>query len=362
MALTIAGVLRIASSIIEPAMDSHTVPRFLLDQFAYDDTVVKKSRRLWQYTKGRAPWGFASPKTATRIPGHFSDPANAEREAKLETRLNQEFENPVHQFLPLFRFRTFAPSRLQIRQMTRYITLLWNRSQNRRKATKEQIAVSIESTRAFIADEQKLERIAGRWTLEILGLGVKLDRPVSAAEVRESAQKMIATMRTEEHQQTAYVDSMQRAMANTEPALENGEWSTIQTDLEHPFVIGDAPVVTWQRQENGVLEYGLGFHTPNVEVLLPIGPTACVQVLPAVQWSGRPQRPRINEINHAQAAFATKYCYAHKNDPSIDKVLQSIFSKRQIGVNAFSVRHKNYNDTMFEILMSGGSSFRTSRR
>jgi hypothetical protein len=283
------------------------------------------------------------------------------REAQLENRLNQEFENPVHQFLPLFRFRTFAPSRLQIRQMTRYMTLLFNRSQNRRAATKEQIRVAIAVTRAYIADEEKLARIAGRWTMEMLRLGVTLDRALNPAEVRESAEKMIATMQTEEHQQTAYVDSMERAMADTEPVLENGEWSTIQTDLEHPFVIGDAPVVTWRRRENGLLDYGLGFHTPNVEVLLPISPTACIQVLPAVQWSGRPQRPRINEINHAQAAFATKYCYAHKSDPAIDKVLQSIFSKRQIGINAFSVRHHNNNETMFEILMSGGSSFGTPK-
>jgi hypothetical protein len=246
--------------------------------------------------------------------------------------------------------------------MTRYITLLFNRSQNRRGATKEQTAISIELTRGYIANERKLERMAGRWTMEILRLGIRLDRAVSPAEVRESAEKMIATMQTEEHQQTAYVDSMERAMANTEPALENGEWNTVQTDLERPFVIGDAPVVTWRRRDNGVLDYGLGFHTPNVEVLLPISSTACLQVLPAVEWRGRPQRPKINEINHAQAAFATRYCYAHKGDPAIDKVLQSVFSQRQIGKNAFSVRHRNYNDTMLEILMSGGSSFRPPKR
>jgi hypothetical protein len=246
--------------------------------------------------------------------------------------------------------------------MTRYITLLFNRSQNRRGATKEQIAIAIEVTRGYIADEQKLARMAGRWTMEMLKLGFKLERAASPAEVRESAEKMIATMQTEEHQQTAYVDTMERAMADTAPTLENGEWSTIQTDLEHPFVIGDAPVVTWRRRDNGVLDYGLGFHTPNVEVLLPISSTVCIQVLPAVQRDRRPQQPRINEINHAQAAFATRYCYAHKSDPAIDKVLQSIFSKRQIGINAFSVRHRNYDDTMFEILMSGGSSFRAPKR
>jgi len=37
-------------------MKSHTVPRFLPDQFAYDDPKTK-SRRLWQYAKGRAPSG-----------------------------------------------------------------------------------------------------------------------------------------------------------------------------------------------------------------------------------------------------------------------------------------------------------------
>jgi hypothetical protein len=58
-------------------------------------------------------------------------------------------------------------------------------------------------------------------------------------------------------------------------------------------------------------------------------------------------------VNRAQAAFATKYCYAHKNDPLIDADLQAMFSKALTGVNTYSVRHRNYNDTMFELLMNG---------
>jgi|HubBroStandDraft_1064217.scaffolds.fasta_scaffold220324_1 hypothetical protein len=46
-------------------------------------------------------------------------------------------------------------TRQDIRKLTRYITLLFNRSQNRRGATRELIAVAIESTRAFLADELK---------------------------------------------------------------------------------------------------------------------------------------------------------------------------------------------------------------
>jgi hypothetical protein len=159
-------------------MKSHTIPRLLLDQFAYDDAVTK-SRRLWVYEKERAPFIGASPRTATRVEGHFTDPANAEREAELETRLNQEFENPVHLFLPQLQYRTFPMSRLHVRQLTRYITLLWNRSQNRRGATRQQIAIAIESTRSYLADEDKLRRIAARWTMEIIRLGHPLERPVT---------------------------------------------------------------------------------------------------------------------------------------------------------------------------------------
>jgi len=159
-------------------MRSHTVPRLLLDQFAYDDSVTK-SRRLWCYEKGKSPFVGASPKTATRIEGHFSDPANEERERRLETRLNEECENPVHQFLPNLRYQKFVMSRLHVRQLTRYITLLWNRSQNRRGATKEQIAIAIESTRSYLTDDEKLRKIAARWTMEIIRLGHPLKRAVT---------------------------------------------------------------------------------------------------------------------------------------------------------------------------------------
>jgi hypothetical protein len=151
---------------------------------------------------------------------------------------------------------------------------------------------------------------------------------------------------------------MARAMEFTDETMENGQWNVIQTNLDHPFVIGDAPVVSWQRLDNGILLYGMGFATPNVEIVLPIASTSCLHILPAVQRTLPVHQPTINEVNRAQAAFATRYCYAHKNDPIVDNDLQSQFSNNRIGINSFSVRHRNYADTMFELLMSGGSSFR----
>jgi hypothetical protein len=341
-------------------MKSHTVPRYLLDQFAYDEPVTR-SRRFWQYAKGRPPWGFASPSSATC--GHpFADPADPEREEKLEARLNQEFENPVHQFLGQLRYRTFVLSRLHVRQLTRYVTLLFNRSDNRRKATKEQVAIGIDSVRSLLAKEEQLAQIAGRWTIEIIRLGQPLQRPVSVDKVRETAEKMIATMQTEKHLQTTYVDAMDRAMAFLDEGLDNGQWNLMHTTPDAPFVIGDAPVITWQRLGNGTLLHGQGFATPNVEVLLPVASTACIHILPLVQRTRPVRQPTVKEVNEAQAAYATRYCYANINDSTLDAIIQLKLGQNKIGINVFSVRHRNYENTMFELLRTGGTDFRAARR
>lgn len=75
-------------------MNSHTVPKRLLRQFSYFENTTR-SYRLWRYEKGRTPYSKASPDTATRIDGHFSDPRDTELEAMIERRLAYEIEDPV---------------------------------------------------------------------------------------------------------------------------------------------------------------------------------------------------------------------------------------------------------------------------
>jgi hypothetical protein len=334
-------------------MESHTIPRKLLDQFAYYDSVTA-SRRLWQYAKGREPWGRASPRTATRISNHFADPTDSEREARLEDRLNREFEDPVHSFIDQLRYRTFVLSRSHIRQLTRYVSLLWNRSESRRMATKYQVDIAIESSRALLANDSQISRLAGKWTMDLIGLGQPMQRTITQAEVREAIQKMIADMLAEEHLQSTYGDTMERAMAYLDENMDNGSWNVMHTTPDNPFVIGDAPVVTWERSDNNVLSHGQGFARPNVEAFLPVAPTACLHLLPMVQRTRRLVMPRISEVNEAQAAYSTRYCYTNVKSAELNIMLQPHFGRTQLGVNAFSVRHRNYTNTMFEILMNRG--------
>src|SRR5271165_458404 len=103
-------------------MFSHTVPKKLLDHFAFDDPVTK-SRRLCRYEEGRAPRWDASPKIATAWDGHFSDPANAEREEEIEYRLKREFEDPVNEFIEMIGYRTFFLDARRIYLLTGYMRM-----------------------------------------------------------------------------------------------------------------------------------------------------------------------------------------------------------------------------------------------
>lgn len=344
-------------------MLSHTVPRCLLDQFAYDDPVTK-SRRLWQYAKGRAPWGFASPSSATRVEHHFEDPSDPVREEKLEERLNREIENPVHRFLPLLRYSdTFPLQRHYVRHLTRYITLLFNRSQNRKDGTREQVQILIDSMQALFANDAKLSQVAAHWTIRMIQRGFAPEEAIVSVElVRERISEAIEEMKTEQHIKTTYVDSMERALAYFDQRLANGAWKIIPTTISNPFIIGDAPVVTWVRRSNGILDYGLGFERPDVEVLLPVCPTACLHILPEVQRTRGAYIPTAREVNEAQASFSTEYCYANTDDPALDQIVQPHLGTRKIGINAFSVRHRNYEDTIFELLMSDARKFQAPKR
>jgi hypothetical protein len=131
----------------------------------------------------------------------------------------------------------------------------------------------------------------------------------------------------------------------------NGQWAIIHAEPDRPFVIGDAPVVTWERTENNILMFGQGFARPNVEAFLPVSPTACLHLLPLVERNRQVRTPAVEEVNMAQAAFATEHCFTNVCSPEIDATLQPQFGKVRLGIEGFSVRHIDYNKVLFDMLM-----------
>jgi hypothetical protein len=64
--------------------------------------------------------------------------------------------------------------------------------------------------------------------------------------------------------------------------------------------------------------------------------------------------PTVQEINTAQAAFASRYCFTNINSAEIDSALQPNFGKAKLGVTAFTIWHRNYDNSVYELLMNDG--------
>jgi hypothetical protein len=330
-------------------MFSHTVPKKLLEQFAYYD-LRTKSRRLWQYQKGLPPWWKASPGRATAWDGHFADPANAAKEEQLELRLKQEFEDPVNEFIEKIGYSTFFLSPTCIRLLTGYMRMLFTRSRARQAASKGQTETMIEALRSLRSNEQRISELIGKYTMEVLerGLGTRM---VTREEVIQSIDNSIEKHSAEDEPQRRYIHALETMMEFPDENVLNGDWLIVRTDPDKPFLIGDAPVVTWERTDNNLIYFGQGFARPNVEACLPVSPTACLYVLPRVARTRPVFAPTSREVNMAQAAFATQHCFGNINSPEIDAVLQQDFGKVRLGITGFNTHHIDYNQVLFDTLM-----------
>lgn len=330
-------------------MLSHTVPKKLLEHFAYDDSVTR-SKRLWRYQKGRPPLGRVAPKSATRWDGHFADPTNAAKEAEVEERLQREFENPVNEFIDLLRYRTFALTPTHIRLLTGYLTILFHRSRARRAASGGQHETQVDALRALRADDDLLAQFAAKIAMDMIPSGV-VTMPTKE-QTLAAIDAEIAKQTTGDVAQRGYARTMETMMAFTDEGMRDGQWGILRAEPNEPFVIGDAPVVTWERTEQNLLVFGQGFARPNVEVFLPIFPTACLYVLPKVVRTRPVREPSTDDVNMAQAAFATEYCFTNVRSNEIDALLQQHFGTAHIGENVFVPRHINHKEKLFEILMN----------
>jgi hypothetical protein len=334
-------------------MKSHTVPKRLLRLFSYREASTK-SDRLWRYEKGRSPYSKASPDTATRIEGHFADPSDTQLEATIERRLAYEIEDPVNHFITNFCDPTFTMVKDQKRKMTRYVTLLFNRSVARRDATKHLLEIRNRALNSFLANEIQLATVAAHWNLDAFSRGLSFGRLISTQDVSKAASRYLVSELSGREAQEWYAQGTVRAIAAFDEILFRGEWRLLATPPATAFMLSDAPVVTWQRLESGQVNYGIGFHTPNVEVFLPMSPATCLHILPDVRRSRKIASPTVAEINIAQAAFAYNACFANQNSQELDSIVQNHISSVKLGQNAFTVFHRNYDNAIYDILMNSG--------
>jgi hypothetical protein len=334
-------------------MLSHTVPKKLLEQFAYFNP-FKRSLWLWRYEKDRAPYPNASPRSATQVPNHFSHPDDSSKEAEIERRLGREFESPVNDFLFEITRPGFSATDVQRRQLTLYVTLLFLRSEARRKAsahTQEVIRKSIDN---FLSNESQLLTVVAKWNIELILSGETRRALFTVDDLIGMARKARNDTTLEIQARRSYVTLIENGMRTLDERLMAGEWKFLRTTPDKPFVISDAPVATWERRDDGLLYFGTGFHRENVEVTLPVSSLLCLHILPDVKRTRQVVPPSVDGINIAQAAFASRHCFTNVNDRALDRLLQPSFGLAELGKRSFTIWHRNFDDTYYEMLMNDG--------
>jgi hypothetical protein len=338
-------------SAVGDLMRSHTIPRKLLEQFAYDDTITG-AKRLWRYEKGRPPHGCASPRTATRVDGHFVDPEDPIKEVEIEERMNKQFEQPVNTYLSRLSDPEFELTDLSKRQLTFYVMLLFLRSEARRKGSLHLEAVLRHALELFLQNDVQVRTVATKRSIDLFFGGVTsylVTKEQFIREMRAAFDRVDKNARA----QNSYVTMLQLFMSEIDEKVFKGKWSFIRTVPADPFVISDAPVVTWERTATGESSYGVGFHRTNVEVLLPVSPLVCLHILPAVERSVPVLIPSVREVNAAQAAFATRFCFANIASEEINLLFQENFGRAELGVRSFTVWHRDYSTAYYDRLMNG---------
>jgi Protein of unknown function (DUF4238) len=336
-------------------MKSHTIPARLLRQFAYFDPITK-SQRLWKYSKGIPPDPKASPKTATRIDGYFENPSDEKTENLIETKLAQDIEDPVHKFIAKFDDPLWTMTIQQRHQMIRYISLLFNRSAARKQGTKHTSQIMGLTVERFISNETKLLTVAAQWSLNHFFRGQSM--LFKAKDIVNAAKNVLTKMQTETSRQESYVDFIKDNLSQSltptaDEAMAKGEWRFIRTNRDTPFILSDTPVITWARVGKD-FDLGIGFERPNVEVILPISPMTCLQILPDVKRTTSPIPPTVSEVNIIQASFARQSCFADRKSDDIDKLVQENINKLRMGENVFTLWHRNFDEKFYDIMMSVG--------
>jgi len=134
---------------------SSTVRKRLLKQLSYHDRRTN-SLRLWQYSKGRRAHGRATLESATRIDGFYANPDDAFAEAAVETRLANEIENPVNQFMARIGDAAFVLTDDQPLKLTRYVFMLFQRSRARRLAAHPLMDAKAAAFESFLSNEARV--------------------------------------------------------------------------------------------------------------------------------------------------------------------------------------------------------------
>jgi hypothetical protein len=231
------------------------------------------------------------------------------------------------------------------------VTVLFHRSRARRAAGVVQNNKMLAALRDLGNDPQLIANLVAHYTLENYAKRQE-HLVVTISIVRAVIRERIRIHSLPDAPQLRYIETMETMMGFDDEKIREGEWRVLATTPDRPFVLGDAPVVTWTRSATGEVVRGFGFARPDVEAVLPLSPTRSLHILPRVQRSRAVLLPSVDEVNLAQAALSTAHCFTNIQSTELDALLQPEFGTVRLGIDAFNIDHIDSKMKLYEILLN----------
>jgi hypothetical protein len=320
----------------KPAKRHHIIPAQLLAQFGFnlpEDLAPSDPRRknLWAYERAKAGPVKRRVETQCMEKRYFAESHGAESlSAEHENYLADHVEGPFNNILPLLENVLYEPSEIDRYSICRYLAYMFMRARPRKQASLRIAGETCKAAQGIAADRSKLRQLAAAHS-------VRLNAAVDLEALRISLLEVANSGGTSEGLQNHFVSSMGTTAQETIDDLLKLSLSLLISRGPTEFIVSDNPVITRVPIGNHLYNLGWGFRTPNVQVLMPISPRACLFLS-----RGRAARVQISnsdvrDVNAQVIQMSDRFVYSRTRSDDVQTLMARQNSRREYGKDAFFV-------------------------
>jgi hypothetical protein len=327
----------------------HVIPAYLLGQFAPETETNKKHRErmVWVYEKNREP-DFRSIENECKENHYFSiTGADGSRSTSYEKFAADKVETPFNEVLNVIESPLYFANRSHARTINRYVANIFNRSKQRREASKIN-AQEIQSASERIAnDRDKVRLLAAAYSLR---LGQRMFIASIAESLRRGGDSIGLEERERDNDFVRRLDTLDDQLVEM---LTGRPYGILVAPFGKFFVLGDNPVVTRTPYRSGFL-VGDGFSKPNVHVLMPISSRSCLQIGLQGSFSRTLLPDEVDMINRDVMSLAHRRIYAHQCCAPVEREMNQNGSTRKYRRNVFvmpPVRDEDLFNFMIQVAL-----------
>jgi hypothetical protein len=323
------------SRVPKPASGHHIVPAFLLARFGFSlpedrDPSNQRLKNLWVYERGKQPV-VRKVETQCKENQYFSESQNGAHESgEHEENLANRVEEPFNRILSVIENLLFDPSEIDRYSICKYLAYMFMRTRPRKRASQKIARETSETVRKVADDGIKLRQLAAAFSIRIRS-------PIDLISLRATLLNLADSGKTSSELQNHFVSSMSVTAKGTIDDLLKLSLSLLISSDQAQFVISDNPVITRINVGNNLYDLGWGFRTPNIQVLMPVSPRACILLARSQPLRLQIPPSEVHVINGQLIQMADRYVYSQSRSDETQGLVDEHIGRKEYGKDVFGI-------------------------